>query len=443
MTQKKAKESWKFSKAFWTANIVEMLERGSYYAVFITITLYLSNVVGFTDIQAGYVAGVFSAGLYFLPTFSGAYADKIGFRPSMILAFSLLTLGYFTLGFFPYKVVVIGALLILMVGGSFIKSIITGSVARETNVTNRARGYSIFYALVNIGAFTGKTIAYPVRITLGTVYINFYAGGLALIALIVTLLFYKSHQETGKGKSIGEIWQGLLALLKRGRLVVLILLVTGFWMIQSQMYASMPKYIIRMIGPTAAPEWYSNVNPLVVVIMVVFVTEMMRRKKAITSIIIGMFIMPVSAFTMSLGPWLGSEEGSLISFGFFSLHPIAVMMIAGIMLQALAETFISPRYLEYFSLQSPKGEEGMYLGFSQLQSFLANLLGFISSGYLLDKYCPDPRTLTATQKLTAYDHAHYIWYYYAAIGLIAAISLVIFAKVTNYIDRKKELKQAA
>ena len=32
----------KYSKAFWVANVVELLERLAYYAVFIVITLYLS-----------------------------------------------------------------------------------------------------------------------------------------------------------------------------------------------------------------------------------------------------------------------------------------------------------------------------------------------------------------------------------------------------------------
>ena len=41
------KEKVKFSKAFWVANTVELLERAAYYGVFVVITLYLSNVLGF------------------------------------------------------------------------------------------------------------------------------------------------------------------------------------------------------------------------------------------------------------------------------------------------------------------------------------------------------------------------------------------------------------
>lgn len=91
----------KFSKPFWVANFVELLERLAYYAVFIVITLYLSNVWGFTDIEAGVIAGLFSASLYLLPLFAGAYADKIGFRSAILLAFAFLTIGYAGLGILP------------------------------------------------------------------------------------------------------------------------------------------------------------------------------------------------------------------------------------------------------------------------------------------------------------------------------------------------------
>ncbi|MCL4549945.1 MAG: MFS transporter, partial [Bacteroidetes bacterium] len=96
----------------------------------------------------------------------------------------------------------------------------------------------------------------------------------------------------------------------------------------------------------------------------------------------------------------------------------------------LAECFISPRFLEYFSFQAPKGEEGVYLGFSHLHSFISALVGFIMSGFLLDKYCPDPKTLpaglTEIQRAAYYADAHLIWYYFLAIGFAAAIALFIF-----------------
>lgn len=453
------KEKVKFSRAFWVANVVELFERAAYYGVFIVITLYLSRILGFNDIQAASIAGIFSACLYLLPTFAGALADKIGFRNSMLLAFSLLTLGYMGLALYPtwleasglvqydvkttftgllesnvkYGIIPIMALIVL--GGSFIKSVISGTVAKETTVENRAKGFSIFYAMVNIGAFSGKTIVAPLRAALGNeglITLNYFSATMTLIALILVWFLYKSNKHSGEGKTFGQIWNALIKVCTNARLIILIIIITGFWMVQHQLYATMPKYVLRLAGEGASPSWYANVNPLVVVLTVNLVTQLMRKKTALTSMTWGMFIMPISALCMASGNMMDFNTPIL------GMHPVAFMMVVGIVFQGLAETFISPRYLEYFSLQAPKGEEGLYLGFSHLHSFLSSILGFGLSGFLLTKYCPEP-TLFATHEewAAASVHAHYIWYYFAGIALVSAIALIIYGKVVHRLDAKK------
>lgn len=448
-----------FSKAFWVSNTVELFERMAYYAVFIVLTLYLSSILGFNDFEASIISGLFSGGLYLLPLFTGAYADKIGFRKSMIIAFSLLTAGYIGLGLMPtlleaaglveygeatrftglaessQRWLIVPVLTLIMVGGSFIKSVISGSVAKETTEATRARGYSIFYMMVNFGAFTGKTVVDPLRDFIGNrayIYINYFSAVMTLLALLAVVFLYKSAHTAGEGKSMREIGRGFLRILTNWRLLTLILIVTGFWMVQQQLYATMPKYVIRMAGETAKPGWIANVNPFVVVCLVSFITRLMAKRSAITSMNIGMFLIPVSALLMACGNLLGGELVAGVS-------NITLMLVLGITVQALAECFISPRYLEYFSLQAPKGEEGMYLGFSHLDSFLSSILGFGLSGILLTRYCPDPALFDSREAWEAASvHAHYIWYYFAAIGLVAAIALLVFAKVTARIDRKRK-----
>lgn len=82
----------------------------------------------------------------------------------------------------------------------------------------------------------------------------------------------------------------------------------------------------------------------------------------------------------------------------------------------------------------------MYLGFSHLHSFLSSIFGFGLAGILLTKYCPDP-TLFETHAAweAASVNAHYIWYYFAAIGLIAAIALLLFAKSPNPSTKRRNL----
>ncbi|HCM20069.1 MAG TPA: MFS transporter, partial [Porphyromonadaceae bacterium] len=241
----------------------------------------------------------------------------------------------------------------------------------------------------------------------------------------------------GPQKSVRELWRSMGKVLLNGRLMILMLIVSGFWMIQSQMYSTMPKYVLRLIGDGATPGWYANVNPLVVFVCVNFITSLMKKRSALSSMMVGMFIIPLSALVMSLGNQVGA--GYILG-----LHPVAFLMMVGIAMQALAECFISPRYLEYFSLQAPAGQEGLYLGFSHLHSFFSYLFAFGISGFLLEKYCPDPRlfsdangVLDTAAYAQATQHAHYIWYVFVAIGAVSAIALLLYAQVTKRMERQR------
>ena len=66
-----------------------------------------------------------------------------------------------------YRYGIIPIMILIIVGGSFIKSVISGTVAKETDEKSRARGFAIFYGMVNIGAFSGKVLVTPLRDAMG------------------------------------------------------------------------------------------------------------------------------------------------------------------------------------------------------------------------------------------------------------------------------------
>lgn len=429
--------TWRYPRAFWIANGVELFERAAYYGTFIALSLYLTNVVGFTDVGAGWIGAGFASLIYLLPFFTGAAADRIGFRNALLIAFTLLGAGYAMLGLMPAKATVIMALGLIVIGGSFVKPTISGTVAKSSDSENRARAFSIFYMIVNIGSFTGKTIAKPVRTILGIEYVPLYSAGAAVIALILVALFYWPKENGAeRPKSAAEVVRNLGIVLRRGRFLALILITAGFWAIQGQLYASLPKYVVRLVGEDASPEWYANVNPFVVVLLVVPITQFVKRFKPITSIAIALALIPFSALIMAFSG-LVKEPFHIAGY---SLHPITVMMVLGIALQGLAECFLSPRYYEYASKQAPPGQEGLYLGYAHLNTFFAWLFGFALSGYLLDAFVPDPKKLqglgyNAAQTQAAYAHAHYLWYAFFAIGAVGFIALMVFRYVTDRQDR--------
>ncbi len=419
-------------RVFWTANLLELLERAAFYGFYISITLFLTDVVGFSDRETGVVAGVFVGVLYFLTPFVGALSDRMGYRRAMVLAFSLLTTGYAQMAVFHGRAAVVAALMLVAAGGAFIKPLVTGTVARTTAQANRARGYALFYWIVNIGSFSGKTVVPFIRIGAGLAAVNVFAAGICLVALLCTLVWYRPPDAPTRPQSLREVAIALGKVFSRPRLVLFILIVSGFWTTQYQLYATMPKFVIRLLGQNAKPEWIANVNPLVVVMFVVLITRLTKRWRASTSIFFGMLLVPLASGLIASGQLLEQVLGPSIGLlGVVRVHPLVLALVAGVALQGFAESLISPRYLEYFSLLAPKGEEGTYLGFAYLYSFFAAVAGFVLSGVLLDRYCPDPKTLPAgldaVQRAAYYQNASTIWLYFIAIGIATALALRAFA----------------
>ena len=443
------KTSWRFPRTFWTGNGAELCERAAYYGTFIALRKYLLVVVGLDDVEAGVVAGMFAGWIYLVPFFTGAAADRMGFRKALVLAFSLLTVGYGMLGVFSTLPPVLVGLGLIVLGGAFVKPVITGTVAKSSSETNRARAFSIFYMVVNIGSFTGKTIVAPMRIEMGVDTVPFFSSGACLLALILVILIYKPPEKDAeeRPKNIKETLQGMWMAMSNLRFLALIMITAGFWAIQGQLYASMPDYVFRMAGETYKPEWYANVNPLVVVIFVVLVTQLVRKWRPRSAILIALALIPFSSFSMAASAFM---HGNFNIFG-LEMHPITLMMVIGIAIQGLAECFLSPKWLEFASKQAPKGKEGVFLGFAHMNTFFAWIFGFIFSGYLLRAYCPEPTTLPDaiqaqhTAALAgeaampeAYAHAHYLWYAYAGVGAAAFIGMLLFIFVTSKLDAGKK-----
>jgi dipeptide/tripeptide permease len=346
-------QTWRFPRMFWTGNAAELCERAAYYGTFIALRTYLIRVVGLDDVQAGVTAGMFGGWIYLVPFFTGALADRMGFRYALMLAFALLTLGYGTLGMFHTLGPVIVGLCLIVLGGSFVKPVITGTVSKSSDETNRARAFSIFYMVVNIGSFTGKTVVAPMRIQMGVETVPFFSAGAALLGLILVVLLYfprESHDE--KTRTVKETLQGMWMAMSNLRFLALIVITAGFWAIQGQLYASMPDYVLRMAGETYKPEWYANINPLVVVIFVVMITHKIRKWKPQNAILVAMCLIPLSAVAMAASAWF---HGTVNIFG-LQMHPITFMMIIGISIQGIAECFLSPKWLEFASLQAPPGK---------------------------------------------------------------------------------------
>jgi dipeptide/tripeptide permease len=179
---------------------------------------------------------------------------------------------------------------------------------------------------------------------------------------------------------------------------------------------------------------------LVVVLCVVPVTHVVRKLAPIASIAIALALIPCSAIIMGFSATIGPMAAAMG----LAAHPVTVAMVLGIALQGFAECFLSPRYYEFASKQAPPGQEGLYMGYAHINTFFAWFTGFVMSGYLLDAFCPDPKTLTAGDQAArlaalagngsmpaAYAQAHIIWWVFAGVGVLAFGALLVLQRRTR------------
>jgi dipeptide/tripeptide permease len=288
---------------------------------------------------------------------------------------------------------------------------------------------------------------------MGVDNVPFFSAVAAFVALLIVLALYRPpERKESRPKSVAETLRGMGAAMGNLRFSSLILITAGFWAIQGQLYASMPDYVIRMAGETYKPEWYANVNPLVVVLSVVAITQMVRTWKPEVSMSVAMGLIPLSSLAMASAHLF---SGPVDLFG-IPVHPITLMMVVGIAIQGLAECFLSPKYLEYASRQAPKGREGLYLGYAHMNTFFAWLFGFIFAGYLLKAFCPDPTKLPEALRLQheaalagqaampeVYARAHYVWYAFSIVGVISFALMMLYIVVTRRADRRRAAAGAA
>jgi hypothetical protein len=133
----------------------------------------------------------------------------------------------------------------------------------------------------------------------------------------------------------------------------------------------LPQYINRSYEGWIGEyfEIASNLNPILIFIMVPIVTALSQKAKVYNMMIAGTFVMAAPAFLLSIGTtW------------YFLLSYILIM--------AVGEAMWQPRFLQYAAEIAPEGRTGVYMGVAQFPWFLTKVLVPLYSGYMLTHYVP-------------------------------------------------------
>jgi dipeptide/tripeptide permease len=441
----------KFPRVFWYANLTELFERAAFYSMASFVVIYLGQL-GMGTYWPALLNTLLWSLLYFLPILSGAIADQIGFRRALLLAFVLLPIGFFLMGY-PvwlggaslaptiersvtagadiFVPAVLGVLLIAL-GGSFVKPCILGT-AQKTAGARATLAFAIFYVVVNVGSLFGRGVAFYVRTRPGAALSAIFAVAavMAVLAFFVVSGFYRGP-ETAAGtgvpgkprRSVREILVGMVTVIFNLRFFLFLLVSCGFFFLYNQVYVALPLYLKTVVESKPAMDIYTMANPLVIVCFQLMVTKLFGKMKPIRSMIVGTVIIG-AAMALNMIPILFGADLRVTLAGWLPVGSFIV--VTSIALGAFAELFTSARMYEYVGAMAPKGQEGLFLGYANLPLAFGSLAGGPLGAVIFNEVMARGATRRPDGLLELVPSQNlYGWVILMAIGFVSALSMWLF-----------------
>lgn len=423
-----------FSRVFWVANTIEVLERFAYYGIYFGFGIYMASL-GYSRAQLGVVQSIFLLLSYGIPVISGTFADRYGFKKVLIVSYlaylpTILLLIYTK----SFSGIVLTMLSIGLAAGIF-KPLIAATVRAVTDRTNKTLGFGIFYAMVNIGGSFGPIVLGKLRAISWDLAFMAAAAAVVLM-LLITIFFYKEPERDLETTPLSEKFRDIVTALGDMKLTTLLVILGFFFWLPfwcffnlcavyvdgnidtARLYESMAAVLgsgiagffsqvdengtRRILGETISHTGW------IIMVLQVFVSSLSQRFRAMPVFLSGLLLIAVG----------------FAIIGFANISAPAIIFL-GIMVFAVGEMASSPRIQEYITWIAPKEKAGMYMG----MNFLSVMIGAAFSG------------VTYTSLYGYFEslgHPEYVWYVLGIHTVLGIIALQVFGRVAGEFQEQDE-----
>lgn len=397
------------SRVFWLVNLVSFGSGMAYYGILELLTIFLGADLGMGDKLAGLAVSTFT-GLVTLFIFGGGYiSDWLGVRRATIVSLLVAVLGRGLLCLCPnmselgvYAVWM--ALVLMALSTGIMEPAMYSGVKACTDKRTAAIGYSILYAVTNLGIVCANSVSPFVRsnavlLDWGGLQINGLGWGiqgvfgcctaLTLILLLVFVSMFTKKmeardryievnngvEEQASASSLPQSFAAkmgkLFSPLANRRFVFFIFMLLPVRTLFAHQWLTLPTYVQRCYSPEvfAKFEWICGINSLIIVIGVPLMAILTRKARIIDIMLIGTLVTALSTCFLVPGPDL-------------------TRLVIYTTLSSLGEALWVSRFLEYVSGLAPAGQVGAYMGLASLPWFLAKFTTGLYSGFMLETFVP-------------------------------------------------------
>ncbi len=377
-------------RSFWMCCTMEMWERLAYYGVRMVMPIYIAQAdepggLHFSQAEKGSIYGIWALIQSLLPMVTGGYADRYGYKRTIFLTIWLKIIGYLLMATqHTYTGFLVGVIF-LATGTALFKPGIQGTLAQSTDKRNSSVGWGLFYWLVNIGAALGPPLAGYLHM-MGWSWVFYGCAG--IVSLNFLMLFTYKEVDSGADKEANawKVFKDTIVNIWDGRLITVILLLSGFWLMMYQLWDLMPNFYKDWINSSdfvAHNSWIPqswldlkdprgvqlkqenalNLNSACIVLFLVPFSYLVARLKVLPAMTAGILVATMSILVA------GRSQSIYILF-------------IGILLFSLGEMLTGPKKVEYFALIAPKGKKGLYLGYINIPVGIGQALGAQIAGAL-------------------------------------------------------------
>lgn len=364
----------------WTSTLVNRL--GAFVATF--MALYLTLDRGYSATYAGLVAALHGLGGVISSLGAGVMTDRLGRRPTLLVAQASTAASVALLGFMHHPVAIAAVAFLVGAASNASRPAVQAMMADIVRPEDRVRAFSLNYWAINLGfAVSSMAAGFIAEVS----YLSGFlieAGMTAVCAVVVFVKLPESrpqHSTTEKGGE--EVRLG--TVLRDRRFMGVVGLSFLVALIFQQGSVGLP---VAMGEAGFSPADYGlaiAVNGILIVALQIPVTRLIERRDAGR-------ILVVSSLLAGYGFGLTAFAGSV---GVFALT--VCVWTLGEMLNAPTQTGLVVRL-------SPVQGRGRYQGMYTMSWSVAALVAPLMSGFVIDRF-----------------GAEWLWGLCAVIGTVAAV----------------------